>query len=275
MRRLATGVLLAGLLALGTAAAVDALLPGGQRLRHEPAAPEARGAMAEAAAALRAAGATGTLVYSDEACHLHGLRLPDLVRVLAPRFTSCEPHIPTNGLGIQNGEVVWSGLGYRTVQTVLSRDDLSAAVRHSPGTEGLALGGGGRWEATQLAALGPDRYAVVLDHRPAPWERILAVFEGTRLIGMRIGLVGPDDVVRPSSTGRYLALVRPQNVQVLGTLGGAIRLPSASRPHAVAWSPDDRWTALATPFSVYVFPTRRSDETVRIPLRVRDLYWGP
>jgi hypothetical protein len=178
------------------------------------------------------------------------------------------------GLGIRKGDVVWSGLGYRTVQVVLSRDDVSAAVRSSP-AEGLAFGGAGRWEATQIAGLGTDRYTVVLDHRPAPRERMLAVFEGRRLVAMRVGLVGPDDVVRPSSTGRYFALVRPQDVLVFATRGGAMQLPSASVPHAIAWSPGDGWTALATRYSVYVFPTRRPDETIRIPIRVRDLYWDP
>jgi hypothetical protein len=43
---------------------------------------------------------------------------------------------------------------------------------------------------------------------------------------------------------------------------------------AVAWSPDERWTALATDASVYVYPTDRPDElVVRIPLMVRDLAW--
>jgi hypothetical protein len=49
-------------------------------------------------------------------------------------------------------------------------------------------------------------------------------------------------------------------------------LPDAA---AIAWSPDDRWTALATERSVYVFPTERPQELViRIPLAVRDLDWS-
>jgi hypothetical protein len=273
MRRLATGVLVLGLLSLGLAAALDAL-----RGEATPAPPTASTGVdsaefAAAAAALRAAGASGTLTYSDEECRLHAVRLPDLAPAPAPRYASCEPHIPSGGLGVLRGAVVWSGLGFQAVQVVLSRRDLARAVRRDPQVSQLAHGGGGRWEASQLVALG-RRYAVVLDHGRAPWERLLAVFHGRRLVSLRLGLVGPDDVVRPSSTGRYFALVRPQDVHVFETDGGQIELPSASAPHAVAWSPDDRWTALATRYSIYVFPSERPDETIRIPLAVRDLDWG-
>jgi hypothetical protein len=46
-------------------------------------------------------------------------------------------------------------------------------------------------------------------------------------------------------------------------------------PHAIAWSPDERWTAVATRASVYVFRTEETDGTlIRIPITVRDLAWG-
>jgi hypothetical protein len=273
MRRLATGVLACALLVLGLAAAVDALRGD----REESSAPQAATTvdeLAQAAAALTDAAARGTITYSDEGCHLHAFRLPGLEPAPAPRYASCEPHIPSGGLGLFHGEVVWSGLGFQTIQVVLSRADLTAAVRSDPQSAELAFGGSGPYEATQLVALGPDRYAVVLDHRRAPWERLLAVFEDRRLIDLRLGLVGPDDSVRPSPRGRYFALIRPQGVQVFQTAGGEVPLP-ASAPHAVAWSPDDGWTALATRYSIYLFPSEHSDVTIRIPLAVRDLDWGP
>lgn len=270
MRRLATGVLVFGLLALGLAAAVDVL----RGESEEPVPPTTTNETAAPAAALRLAGARGTITYSDEHCRLHAFRLPSLDAVPAPRYSSCEPHIPSGGLGLWKGEVVWSGLGFQALQVVASRSDLRAAVQRDPQASQLAFGGAGSYEATQLAVLRRDRYLVVLDHDRAPWERLLAVFEGRRLVKLRLGLVGPDDFVRPSPTGRYFALIRPQDVQVFRTGGGEVALPNASLPHAVAWSRDDRWTALATRYSIYVFPSGRPQETIRIPLAVRDLDWG-
>jgi hypothetical protein len=270
MRGLATALLAAGLLLLGLAAAIDALRGESERTAEPARARELGGAVA----ALRAARARGTITYSDADCRLHAFRLPSLETAPAPRFARCKPQFPNHGLATWKGDVVWSGLGFHTVQVVLSRRELGAIVRDDAQAAQLAFGGGGRWQASQLVALGRDRYAVVLDHVRAPWERLLAVFEGSRLVDLRLGLVGPDDVVRPSSTGRYFALVRPQEVRVFETDGGEVPLPNASAPHAVAWSPDDRWTALATRYSVYVFPSERPTETIRIPLAVRDLDWG-
>jgi hypothetical protein len=274
MRRLATGALVLGLLALGLAAAVDALR--GDATQEPVAAPAGVGSDREdAAAALEAAGATGTLTYSDENCRLHAVRLPELESVPAPRYASCEPHIPSGGLGVLDGDVVWSGLGFQAVQVVLSRADLAAAVSRDPQAWQLAYGGRGPYRARQVVALGGDRFAVVLDNPRADWEPLLATFNGTRLVHLQVRAVGPRDVIRPSPQGRYLGVVHPQGVDIQSADGRQLTEPTVTNPHAVAWSPDDRWTALATRYSVYVFPSARPDETIRIPLPgVRDLDWG-
>ena len=54
------------------------------------------------------------------------------------------------------------------------------------------------------------------------------------------------------------------------------RMPEsvARVPQAVAWSPDERWTALATSQSVYIYQSDQPDgRVVRVPLEVRDLDW--
>jgi hypothetical protein len=274
MRRLATGVLVLGLLALALAAAVDALRG---EPSHEPG-PTPVGVAShrgEAAAALRAAGATGTLTYSDEDCRLHAVRLPDLTPAEAPRYVRCEPHIPSGGLTVLDGEVVWSGLGYHTVQVVLSRADFAAAVHRDPQARQLAYGGRGPFRARQLVALDRDRFAVVLENPRADWEPLVALFRGRRLAKLWVRAIGPSGILRPSPRGSYLAVVQLQSVDVYRTGGAQVRLPTVTNPHAVAWSPDDRWTALATRYSVYVFPSERPGETIRIPLAgVRDLDWG-
>src|SRR5207342_3900180 len=78
---------------------------------------------------LREAGVTGTLTYSDEDCRLHAVTLPDLEPAHAPPFEMCEPYTGAGGIGAYDGDVVWSGLGYQTVQVVLSKEELSRAIR--------------------------------------------------------------------------------------------------------------------------------------------------
>src|ERR687892_1350648 len=152
MRRLPTGLLVAAVAVLAAAAAVDALRDGSEPTRRTP--PEDARAPERAAAvdALRTAGATGTLVYSDAGCRLHALRLPSLRPAPASRIQRCEPHIPTDGIGTFEGDVVWAGLGAGVVQIVLSREELSRAVRRSTGLEGPH-------RAVQAVPLARDRIA--------------------------------------------------------------------------------------------------------------------
>lgn len=273
MRRLASGVLVLGLLAIALAAGVDALRRGDREL-STPTAGSSIPSPAPAEA-LAAAGARGTLTWSDEECRLHAVRLPDLRPARAPRYSSCEPHIPSGGLGILDGEVVWSGLGFQAVQVVLSRADFGAVVRRDPQARQLAYGGRGPYEAKQVVTLGNDRFAVVLVNPSADWEPLLAFFRGDDLIRLEVRAVGLRDVIRPSPRGTYVAVIHPQGVDVHRTDGGRAVLPTVTNPHAVAWSPDDRWTALATRYGIYVFPSERPGETIRLPLSgVRDLDWG-
>jgi hypothetical protein len=278
MRRLATGVLVAGLLVLGLAAAVDALRGQGERPRpsERSAPPRAATGDRSAVAALELAGVRGTITYSDRQCRLHAVRLPTLEAAPAPGYERCTPHIPSRGFAVADGEVVWSGLGFRTAQTVLSRAELTAAVRRHPQAVGPPWTGAGRYEAVRLVALGANRLAVVLVNPHADWERpLLATFEDGRLASLRVGVAGSRDRIRPSPRGRYLAVLHPlAGVEIYKADGDRVQLPSVTNPHAVAWSPDDEWTALATRYSVYVFPSDRPQETIRIPLAVRDLDWG-
>ena len=55
---------------------------------------------------------------------------------------------------------------------------------------------------------------------------------------------------------------------------GNLGLPSgAERSTAVAWSPDDRFTALAAQGSVYVYPGDRPGRAVTLPLMAIELDW--
>jgi hypothetical protein len=262
MRRFRTGLVVAAVSAVGVAAAVDALPDE----RASEAAPPR-----ELVDALHDAGIRGTLTYSDEACRLHAIRLPSLLAARAPAIESCEPHLPTGGIGVWKGDVVWSGFGYRTVQVVLPREDLTRQL----GVRGRQTTGG--YRARQAVSLADGRYGVLAEASRAAREQVFLVVRAGRIERVVATVVGETDLMRPSPQGRYVALLDPgrSGVRVFSAAGGIVPLPAVASPHAIAWSRDERWTALAAPSSVYVFATKRPLETVvRLPVRVRDLDWG-
>jgi hypothetical protein len=223
---------------------------------------------------LRAAGVSGVITYSDEACRLHAVSLPELEPVRAPSFEMCRSATSAGGLVAFEGDVVWSGLGYGTVQTVLTSHELSRAVRNRLGIRPDGAG----FRAAQAASLGKGRYVVLADSTDGPQERVLAAFEGTRTQFVHPRWrVGGARAIRPRSSGRYYALIGSElpGAGVVFTRDGraVATADGVGTPRGVAWSPDERWTAFATGENVYVFPTEAQEPLIRIPLLVRDLGW--
>jgi hypothetical protein len=259
-----TALVILGVLGVCLAAAVDVLSErndGPSQLVPNP-------RLGEAVAALRTAGIRGVLTYSDDECRLHAVRLPTLRVTRAPAVTSCEPRFPTGGIVAWEGDVVWSGLGFRTMQVVLRRERIDRSVSRRFRVEGHDL------SARQAVLLGGQRYVVLSEDEE---ERYLAFFEGRRLLIAHRLPTGSDTVVlRPSPLGNYVALRTPARpaVSVFTRSGARIRLPQVPCPRTIAWSPDDNWTALATFDSVYIFRSQEEAATLpRIPLAVRDLDW--
>jgi hypothetical protein len=274
-RRWVTWLVVAGLAAVGLAAAVDAFRGEARVSRPVARTPTVPGLARQPELAkrqLREAGVSGVLTYSDNACELHAVSLPELQPVRAPSFQMCRPATTTGGLGAIDGDVVWAGLGYGAVQVVMSAEELGRQVARW-------LGGGGEgfgFRAVHAVSLGEERAVVLADSTYEPRERVLVLLEGDRVI-----LVQPRWVIRdarflrPSPSGAWFAAFGPEGLQWFDANADPRAFPAAVRsPHAVTWSPDERWTALATDTSVYVFPTDRPDElVVRIPLAVHDLAW--
>src|SRR5688500_5708288 len=281
MRRIATLLLVAAVFALGVVAAFDALR-GEEVVAREPppqttmAAVEGlTGQTGPSAARLREARVAGVLTYADDDCRLSAVSLPDLEPVRAPSFEMCRPLTDSSGLGTVDGDVVWAGLGYGAVQVVVAKEMLGRAI--SRWLSGPAAARRGPFRAVQAVALGPARAIVLAESSADPTERVLVVVENGRVI-----LVQPRWVVRearfirPSPLGTYFALFGPDGVRLFDRNAAPLALPAAPRdPKAVAWSPDDRWAALATEGAVYVFRAAAPyDPMVRVPLDVRDLDWG-
>jgi hypothetical protein len=277
VRRWWTWLVVAAVAGIAATATADALR-GGDESMPRVAAPTGIAAIRareddRAVSQLREAGVSGVLTYSDEDCRLHAITLPDLEPAHAPRFEMCEPFSGTGGIAAFDGDVVWSGLGYRTVQVVVSQEELS---RRLP--DPLGVGGAGNgFRAAQAESLGDGRIVVLADSTYRPHERVLAVLQDHRMVAVQPGfVVGNARSVRPSPRGGYVALLGPDGVGVLDDRARPLDLPdSVQAPHAIAWSPDERWTAVATRASVYVFRTEETDGTlIRIPITVRDLAWG-
>jgi hypothetical protein len=265
---------------LGLVATVDALVGEGDSPRRAARSATTVPLLAEqpelAVSQLREAGVSGLLTYSDEDCRLHAVSLPELRPARAPSFEMCRPLTATGGLGAIDGEVVWSGLGYGTVQVVLSEEQLSRAIRAGLGMETAEDAG---FRAVQAVSLGDERYVVLADSTYEPRERVLAGFDGTRSRFVHPSWeVGEARAVRPSPQGGYFALLGEGWVgtPIFSRDGRRLDLPQEMpNPRSIAWSPDERWTALATDESVYVYPTEEPERlVVRIPLPVRDLDWS-
>jgi hypothetical protein len=278
MRRIATWLLVGAVAGLGVVAAFDALRGSEtvvQEARPPPTATAASRLEGPAAARLGDAGVTGVLTYADDECRLSAVSLPDLEPAPAPSFEMCRPLPDSGGLGTVDGDVVWAGLGYGTVQVVLRQESLAREISRwlsVPGRE-VAVA----FRAVQAVDLGDGRAVVLAERTGVPDERVLALVEQGRVIHVQ-----PDWVVRgarslrPSPRGTYFALFGPEGVRLFDRDATPLPLPAAARdPQALAWSPDERWAALATRQAVYVFPAQAPyDPMVRVPLAVRDLAWS-
>ena len=277
MRRIATWLLVGAVAALGVAAAVDAMR-GTERpslQRAGSVVPRLADQPELAIRQLREAGVRGVLTYSDEECKLHAVSLPDLRPVRAPSYEMCRPAMASRGLGTVDGNVVWAGLGYGTFQVVLSKEELGRELTRllsSPGRH-PDLG----FRAVQAVALDDERTVVLADSTYVPKDRVLVLLHRGRVVRAQpTWLIPGVRFLRPSPTGVYFASMGPDALGWFDRDADPLELPdSVQRPHAIAWSSDERWTALATAKSVYVFPSVRPDELiVRIPLAVNDFAWS-
>jgi hypothetical protein len=276
VRRTATWLLVGAVAALGLAAAVDALRGEERITRPVDRTPTVPGLVDQPALAmrqLREAGVSGVLTYSDDECRLHAVSLPELEPVRAPSFEMCRPATTTGGLGAIDGDVVWAGLGYGAVQVVVSEEKLGREVSRRLGV----TGNDGRYgfRAVQAVSLG-ERSVVLADSTYRPRERVLVLLEGERVLVVQPRWVTRDArFLRPSPSGDSFAAFGPDGLHWYDANADPRAFPATvPSPHAVTWSPDERWTALATDTGVYVFPTDRPDElVVQIPLAVHDLAW--
>jgi hypothetical protein len=283
-------VLVAAVVALGLAAAVDALERGDDGAPHlrprRPAAETAGDGAAAwrrtAAAELAEHGVRGTLVWLDPRCRVHALRLPGLEPVAAPARRRCSPAgerrlVPAVRVrfaaqaetAVRRGELVRLGAcggPPPCSRLLLSRRDVLRALGRNPwGFTRPALAETAWLTASTFAAIVRDG---------AGGGSLLAVFRGLRLVGAPPFAYGSLVRLRASPYGTYAAAAVRGRGMVIVDRGGELRPDGLSGAHAIAWSPDETWTAMAREDAVYLFQTgTRAVSLIRLPLVAADLDW--
>jgi hypothetical protein len=127
--------------------------------------------------------------------------------------------------------------------------------------------------------LDADRLVLLLvaDVRFVGRFRAIALVEDPLTVDLVDSGLGTDfSILGASPRGRYFAVStsnRPE-LRIFDREGDTLTLPPLTDPHAIAWSPGDTWTAVATRASVHVFNAGRPGSRVqRLPIAAADLAW--
>jgi hypothetical protein len=270
--------------ALGIAAAVDALRAKNvDRVARDA---SSRAPAPSLGAQLRDAEVSGLLVYADERCLLHAVRLPGLDTAEVPavgrpvRTPGGDPaaagctiptptalsHLPT---WIEGGRVLQLVPCSREAlcrRVLISRADLARAAsdRFASGEE--------RFVARELAWISGNRLAVLVG---GSYPDFVAVFRGrTFLYRMFTGF--EPRVLRASPLGRYIT-VEEDGLQVVrvGKAPRNVTFPQGlTSVRAVAWSPGEQWLAVATRASIWLMHLEEpGTPLIRLPIEARGVAW--
>jgi hypothetical protein len=103
----------------------------------------------------------------------------------------------------------------------------------------------------------------------------LSVIDGGRVVGATISEFGEGMRVEASPHGNFFtAWYGDSLVTIRDRNGDLVTFPTIPRVRALTWSPDERWTAVATEHSVFVFRTNTSEPSVRrLPIVAYELAW--
>jgi hypothetical protein len=107
------------------------------------------------------------------------------------------------------------------------------------------------------------------------YEQVVVV-GGRRAIAVVPVSGGRLSALQVSPRGRYFAVRAedPDAVLLFDRDGNALDYPSLTRAHAIAWSPGERWTAIATEDDVEIWRTTAPNQPLRrLGIRAGDLAW--
>jgi hypothetical protein len=156
----------------------------------------------------------------------------------------------------------------RCRRVALSPEELRRALPGGPKLGPLPIKGLAWLSNTRLVA-------IVGDAGISGYRELLSVVESGEPVGPTISEFGEGLRVEASPRGSFFtAWYGSSLVTIRDRNGDLITFPPLPRVAAVTWSPDERWTAVATRRSVFVFRTNESEARVRrLPIVARDLAW--
>jgi hypothetical protein len=296
----ASVIVVAGLIGLALAAAVDALRGDGDEAERVPATVE----IASPAADLRRAGVSGELYFtvrSGHGCRLRALTLPSVRDAASFEFEWCRfdvsgagnvvagPPCPGDRVEVRavdappsswrgcapawkpNGELTFVRAGDVVTPTRTLLRDVTRLAR-------LALGEGSRLAVHELAWLSDTRLAAVVGD-PTVSSAVIVIAESGRAVSEPI-FVGEETAIQVSHDRREAFATAAGFVQVFDPRGvvrsqSRFGLPDVA---AVADSPDGRWLALARPGNVCIYrltepPPRQPFPVACLPFDAVDLAW--
>jgi hypothetical protein len=195
----------------------------------------------------------GELVYSDADCRRHSVRLPDLAR-RDFLTVGCGVFTRYDNLGVKDGDVAWFAFPVPGGTTTLVR---RSALR-------LELGSHFRFGA--VAWLRGTRFAAMVE---SDSRRLLTIWDRGQLRKIVRELDRRHDL-RASPSGRYFAALSDERLLVYDREGKQLGLLDG---RAIAWSPRERFAAVAGKGQILIVPAGGGETVARIPVDAVDVDW--
>ena len=127
-------------------------------------------------------------------------------------------------------------------------------------------------ELLAAAWLSRETYAVVVRDAEQGLSAI-AVLRGAELVGGPPFVYENLEWLRASPQGSFAATRVGERGLVVVDSNGSFVGTTFRAASAIAWSPDERWTAYATAEGVWLVPTGRGNRPLLLPLEVVDVAW--
>jgi hypothetical protein len=181
-----------------------------------------------------------------------------------------------------NAVVEWTTSCPRATRLfTLPGDNAAVRCRHTVLRErdlrrGLVSADPGPLVPKHLAWLSDSSPVTVLgDASISGYREHVAVFNGTDVRGASFSEFGDGLSIEASPRGGFFsAWFGHSLVDVRDRDGDSVAFPQLTRVRALTWSPDERWTAVASENAVFVFRTDEVEARVRrLPIHASDLAW--
>jgi hypothetical protein len=306
-----TWLVLAAVVAVAVVAAADALRA---HLTHASVPTREPQPVARIVPPGAADGFMGPLYYSDprDECRLHVVDLPGFADVPPPKFRGCRFSLSPDGRTAARAGAVWQPQGGLVALPGRSSFELaSPASSQTLRVSGTApafkpdgtltyVRGGSLVEWTTRCRQSERLFTLPADNATARCRRTLLAEPVTELVWLtnaRFAAVDKNGEVviyeagkgvsRPLAVGGQPRLeVSPRRsfvsvwlsgllFAVLDADGSSVVFPPIHGVRSLVWSPDERWGAVATDESVYIFRANTGAARLRrLDFVARDLAWG-